>query len=116
FSTAEIPFAVGDPLLIGGFSTAITAVGNNLLYFEPVTQPLVMGEPVTVEVRAGDAWTVEGSTSGLVGRATTGQAFNTVIAFQIVDQGAAPTTGDQFIFDGQGNVSPIFLSGAPSDL
>jgi hypothetical protein len=116
FTTADRDLQIGDPLLVGGFPSEITAIGTDVLYFEPITQALSFGEAVTIEVRAGDAWTVVGNSTGYVGRAQTGEQFRGVITFQIVDQGAAPTRGDQFLFQGQSNVSPIFLSGAPSDV
>lgn len=106
----------GDVLFIGRQATQITAVTETALYFAAVTQPLEIGAPVTYSIRAGGAWTVAGTAAGFLGRAATGEAFSNVIAFTINAGGAPPTRGDAIVFETDQGLTPIFLSGAPSDM
>ena len=106
---------VGDPVAVQGFATEVTALAGNLLYFAPLTTTPSPGR-VTFEVRANQNWTVSGTAVGLVGRVGTGETFNTLLSFTISDGGNLPQRGDAFVFEGASGVSPVFVSGAPSDL
>lgn len=108
--------AAGDAIFVGKQASQVTAVTATALYFAPVTQALAIGSPVTFSVRAAGAWTVAGTAAGFVGRALTGEAFRNVIAFTIGEGGAPPTRGDAFVFESDQGLTPIFLSGAPSDM
>lgn len=108
--------AVGDALFVGAQATQVTAVTDKSLFFAPVTQPIAIGTPVTFAVRATEQWTVAGSAAGYLGRVSTGEPFSNVIAFTISEGGAPPTRGDLFVFESDKGLTPVFLSGAPSDM
>lgn len=115
-SFAAERIAAGDALFVGRQATQVTAVTATALYFAAVTQALEIGAPVTFSVRAAAAWTVAGTAAGFLGRVATGEPFSNVVAFTVTDGGAPPTRGDTIVFETDQGLTPIFLSGAPSDM
>jgi hypothetical protein len=106
---------VGDHLSVQGFPTEITGLSGNLLYFAPLTETPAPSL-VTYEVRAAKQWTVNATSSGHLGRLSTGDTFSNLLTFTISDGGSPATRGDAFAFESISGISPAFLSGAPSDL
>lgn len=111
----DLDVQAGDSITIQGVETPVTAVTADVVYFAPVTVPIVADQKLKYELRASD-WIVRGTASGYIGRAQTGHAFSDRIRFTIREGAAEPTRNDTFVFNGSSGITPIALSGVPSDL